>query len=222
MPRAGQHSGHVKRPAHVAHPLGIFGANLPSSRARQSRGWVCAGARMRQPFAARRGPLRCSVSWPVAKLAALTAFAMLRTIATSQYTCALTRAAHEPCAPRRRICRCQRTRTTALPAPLCRFVVKHHEALQRGGRCQWGRLVGRRSAASGSARAARVRSSDSRDCSAEANAVSVASFATRPGASIAESACRADRHSRSPYRCRPPRSPHLARKQAHLSSATAD
>ena len=46
--------------------------------------------------------LRCSVSWPVAKLTSLTAFAMFRQTATSQFTLRAARAGHVPCAPQRR------------------------------------------------------------------------------------------------------------------------
>ena len=77
----------------------------------QSRGWVCAGARMRQPFAALRVPCGARSRGP-----SRNSLHSLRSLRSnnrdeSEHDARAGARGHEPCAPRRRICRCRRTPT---------------------------------------------------------------------------------------------------------------
>ena len=74
----------------------------------QSRGRVCAGARMRQPLAARGVPCGAQPHGPPRN--SLHSLRSLRSnsLGESEHEARCARG-HEPCAPRRRICRCRRT-----------------------------------------------------------------------------------------------------------------
>jgi len=123
--------------------------------------------------------LRCSVSWPVAKLTALTAFAAFKQTATSQLTKRAARAGHEPCAARRLRGAAQPTR-----ARLCRNVACLGEKHQRCLSGRWhpaGAIsVATRSAGPRSARASALRQLTRGVCLNAANAVSAVSLAARP------------------------------------------
>jgi hypothetical protein len=69
-----------------------------------------------------------------------------RTIATSQKTMRAGARGHEPCAPRRRICRCRRASAHGFAGSTEAFIVKHHDRFCVAGGTRWGRFVGRREA----------------------------------------------------------------------------
>ncbi len=146
-----------------------------------------------------------------------------RTIATSQNTMRADARGHEPCAPRRRICRCRRTPTPGFAGTAVACAVGTPRALLCGGRYPVGATCGAaRSGAPRSARAARSSTLTRRDCSSATNEVSEASFAARPRpSSAAESARRADRHSRSPPGYRPPRRAELKQPLTTIKPRTS-
>jgi len=125
--------------------------------------------------------LRCSVSWPVAKLTALTSFAAFKQAATSQFTKRAARAATSPALLGAPQARCD------LPEPRFadRSAVFATNTTAGGlrGRCCAGRAisVATSSAGPGSARAQRVlRELTRRRCLSAVSIANEASFATRP------------------------------------------
>ena len=187
-----------------------------------------AGMRRRSNAAALRcakGSLRCSVSWPVAKLASLTAFAALGQSRRVRSRSALARAATSPALLGAAYVAADAHPPTALLAPPCPSSSNTTPPLRGGRYPGWATCGAARSAAPGSARAARFVHLTRRDCPSATNEVSAASFAARPGASIAaESARSGDRHSRSPPRVPPaaPRTTHASTQgQLHPSPTAA-
>ena len=149
-------------------------------RARQSRGRVCAGPRVRRP------PLRCgflAVLGLVARRETRYAHCVrcARTISASQMLKRALRArGHESCAPQRR--------PMSLPTHTRPRLCRHHSAprqtaraLQRGGRYPVGAIYGAASSAGlRAARAARFVHLTRRDCSSATTEGSEASFSARP------------------------------------------
>ena len=119
-----------------------------------------AGMRRRSDAAAPRcakGPLRCSIAWPAAKLAAPTAFVALEQsrrvrarggAARAQPRALRSSAPHMslPAHTRPRLCRHHRG-----------CVVEHHQRFSAAGGARWGRLVGRRASQQRARRAHRAR-----------------------------------------------------------------
>ena len=147
--------------------------------ARQSRGRVCAGARMRQPFASRRVPSGARSRGPSRN--SLHSLRSLRSNSRDE-------SEHDA----RSRARPRALRSSAphmsLPSHTHPRLCRHHceprrttRAWPRGGRCPgWATCGAARSAAPGSARAARFVHLTRRDCPSATNAVSEASFAARP------------------------------------------
>jgi hypothetical protein len=145
----------------------------------QSRGREYAGARMRQPFAVRRVPSGTRSRGP-----SRNSLHSLRSLRSNNRD----ESDHDA----RSRARPRALRSSAphmsLPAHTHPRLCRHHRAfrrtpraLLRGGRYPLGAICGAaRSAAPGSARAARFVHLTRRDCPSEANAVSAASFAARP------------------------------------------
>jgi hypothetical protein len=150
---------------------------LAGSRARQSRGRVCAGARVRRSTLRADSP---AVLGLVARRETRYAHCVrcARTIATSQMLMRALRArGHEPCVPRRR--------TMSLPSHTHPRLCRHHRgmhrrtarALLRGGRCPgWATCGAASSAGLRAARAARFVHLTRRDCLSATTAGSEASF----------------------------------------------
>jgi hypothetical protein len=147
---------------------------------RQSRGRVCGGARMRQPFAALRVP--CGARSRGSSRNSLRSLRSLRSDNRDEY---------EDEARSRARPRALRSSAPHMSLPphthprLCR----HHRACfrqtplaqQHGGWCPgWAICGAARSAAPGSARIARFVHLTRRDCPSATNEVSAASFAARP------------------------------------------
>ncbi len=161
-------------------PLRSSGASCSASnRARQSRGRVCAGARMR------RSSLRAD-SLAVLGLVARreTRYAhyvrCARTIATSQITMRAVARGREPCAPQRRLMSLP-THTHPRLCPHHRAVLRTIRALLRGGWYPGWAISGVASSAGlRAARAARFVRLTRRDCSSGTTAGSEASFSARP------------------------------------------
>jgi hypothetical protein len=150
------------------------------SGARQSRGRVCAGARMRQPSAALRVPCGTRSHGPSRN--SLRSLRSLRSNNRDESD----REARSRARPRALRSSAPRM---SLPTHIHPGLCRHHSAgcrqtpraLRRGGRYPgWATCGAARSAAPGSARAARFVHLTRRDCSSATNAVSEASFAARP------------------------------------------
>jgi hypothetical protein len=188
-------------------------------------------------------PLRCSVSWPVAKLATLTAFAMLEqsrrvrsrsalrarpralALQAAQGLVALPLARHGQSTGLSASGLASSAPHVSLPAHTHPRLCERHRgtcrrtprALLRGGRYRVGAICGAaRSGAPGSARVQRALPFlTRRDCSSATNAVSAASFAARP---------RREHRSGVGAKHRPPQYeplPGTARRAAH-TTACAD
>ncbi len=104
------------------------------ARSGQSRGRVCAGARMRQPFAARRVPCGTRSRGP-----SRNSLRSLRSLRSNnrdesdhEARCAR---GHEPCVPRRRICRCRRTPTHGFADALSCSTKRMPRSCRQG--CGW-------------------------------------------------------------------------------------
>ena len=124
--------------------------------------------------------LRCSVSWPVAKLTALTSFAPFKQTATSQFTKRAARAATSPALLGAPQARC------GLPEPRSAdtaevFAANTNTRGLRGKGCPLGAIwVATSSAGPGSARASAHQHLTRRGCLNAANEVSAVSSAARP------------------------------------------
>jgi len=160
-------------------PLTTIALRPACGAARQSRGRVCAGARMRQPFAARRVPCGARSHGP-----SRNSLHSLRSLRSNN------RDESEHDARSRARPRALRSSAPhmSLPTHTHPRLCQHHRALrrtpramQRGGRyLGWAICGAARSAAPGSARAARFVHLTRRDCPSATNEVSAASFAARP------------------------------------------
>jgi hypothetical protein len=151
---------------------------LASPRARQSREWVCVGARMRQPCASLRVPRGAPSPRP-----SRNSLRSLRSLRSNNRD----ESEHDARWRARPRALCSSAPHMSLPTTHPRLCQHHRalrrqtpRALQRGGYPGWAICGAVRSAAPGSARVARFVHLTRRDCPSAKNEVSEASFAARP------------------------------------------